>query len=125
MSYEEVNRQYDHADLFIFTSLRDTSGNVVLEAMSHGLPVITLDHHGAGKIVTNETGTKITTKNYPDILREMVKSIRYYADAPYEIEKKGRAARKRIEEIYSWEHNVKEMCKIYDGVLEGIKDELI
>lgn len=121
MSYEKVNMQYDVADVFIFTSLRDTSGNVVLEAMSHGLPVIALDHHGVGEIVTNETGYKIIPKNYNQIMNDIIKGIQMYKKRPELIEEQGREGRKRIETVYSWDYNLKHMSEVYDRILEGNK----
>ena len=44
--YLAMRDLYNQADVFLFSSLHDTSGNVLLEAMSHGLPVVALDQHG-------------------------------------------------------------------------------
>jgi len=57
--WSEVHRAYDSADVFIFTSLRDTVGIQLLEAMAHALPVITLDHQGAADLVPDEAGIKV------------------------------------------------------------------
>jgi glycosyltransferase involved in cell wall biosynthesis len=46
----DVNALLDTSDVFLFTSVRDTSGNVMIEAMSRGLPVIALAHQGAAEI---------------------------------------------------------------------------
>ncbi|MDH3295964.1 MAG: glycosyltransferase family 4 protein, partial [Acidimicrobiia bacterium] len=51
------------SDVFLFTSLRDTTGVQLLEAIAGGLAVITLDHHGGGEIVTDEVGIKIPVVN--------------------------------------------------------------
>lgn len=118
LPYNEVNRHYDDADVFIFTSLRDTSGNVVLEAMSHGLPVIALNHHGVGEIVTQETGTLVDVTDYATIQRDIIKAIRFYYKNRTAIEIKGRAGRKRIEDTYSWEHNAEIMSRVYTKILE-------
>jgi glycosyltransferase involved in cell wall biosynthesis len=48
-------------DLLIFPSLHDSSGNVVLEALSQGLPVICLDLGGPRYIVTDESGIVVST----------------------------------------------------------------
>ncbi len=119
LPYDEVNKYYDKADIFIFTSLRDTSGNVVLEAMSHGLPVIALKHHGVGEIVTAETGTLIETRNYVQMQREIISAIQYYQANKNIIELQGKAGRKRLESIYSWEHNIETMRQIYLSIVEG------
>jgi glycosyltransferase involved in cell wall biosynthesis len=50
---------FRQADAFLFTSLRDTSGSVVLEAMAHALLIITLDHQGVGEFVPSDAGIKV------------------------------------------------------------------
>jgi glycosyltransferase involved in cell wall biosynthesis len=47
------------SDAFLFTSLRDATGSVVLEAMAKGVPAITLDHQGIGAFVTDHNGLKV------------------------------------------------------------------
>jgi glycosyltransferase involved in cell wall biosynthesis len=43
---------YEWADLFAFTSLRDTSGTGLLEALAAGAPIVGLDHQGAADVMT-------------------------------------------------------------------------
>jgi glycosyltransferase involved in cell wall biosynthesis len=47
---------------FIFPSLHDSGGTVVLEAQAHGLPVICLDLGGPPTLVTSETAIVVATK---------------------------------------------------------------
>ena len=47
--------QYQTHDLFVYPSLHDSSGNVVLEALSFGLPVVCLDLGGPAQIVTADS----------------------------------------------------------------------
>src|SRR5208337_189807 len=44
LPHPEAIAQYAWADAFVFSSLRDTTGTVVVEALGAGLPVICLDH---------------------------------------------------------------------------------
>ncbi len=44
--HEDMPALFQRCDAFLFTSLRDSFGSVVLEAMAHGLPVVTLNHQG-------------------------------------------------------------------------------
>jgi glycosyltransferase involved in cell wall biosynthesis len=60
ISWGEVHRAYDRADVFILTSLRDTVGIQLLEAMAHSLPVITLNHQGAAELVPDHAGIKVS-----------------------------------------------------------------
>ena len=54
---------YDSHDLLVFPSLHDSSGNVVLEALSRGLPVICLDLGGPKQIVTNASGIVVSSRS--------------------------------------------------------------
>ena len=71
----EALEQYRWADVFAFTSLRDTSGNVVLEALAAGLPVICLDHQGVGDIVTERCGVKIAVTSPRKVVVELAAAI--------------------------------------------------
>ena len=100
----------------MFTSLRDTSGNVVLEAMSHGLPVIAINHHGVGEIVTDETGIRIDPVSYDSVKSDLAKAIEKYAKNPDLMKQLGLAGRKRLEMYYSWENNAKVLQNIYERI---------
>jgi glycosyltransferase involved in cell wall biosynthesis len=52
---------YGQADLFVFPSLHDSSGNVVLEALSRGLPVVCLDLGGPRLYVEDSCGVVVRT----------------------------------------------------------------
>jgi glycosyltransferase involved in cell wall biosynthesis len=52
---------YRGHDLFIFPSLHDSSGGVVLEALSFGLPVVCLDLGGPKQIVSSDAGIVVST----------------------------------------------------------------
>ena len=60
---EELMALYGQADLFVFPSLHDSSGNVVLESLSRGLPVICLDLGGPKYYVTPQCGVIVSTLN--------------------------------------------------------------
>ena len=64
---------YRDADLFLFPSLHDSSGNVVLESLSRGLPVICLDLGGPKYFVNSDCGVVIRTKDCNEL--EVVEAI--------------------------------------------------
>lgn len=76
-----VREQQRWADVFAFTSLRDTSGNVMLESLAACVPVICLDHQGAHDIVTDECGIQISVESPTAAIREISAALqRLYAD---------------------------------------------
>lgn len=61
LARKELASLYSMNDIFLFPSLHDSGGMVVLEAMAHGLPVVCLDLGGPGQIVDNTCGFKVET----------------------------------------------------------------
>ncbi|NDF52104.1 MAG: glycosyltransferase, partial [Betaproteobacteria bacterium] len=47
---EDLAAHYASADMFMFASLTETFGNVTIEAMASGLPIVAFNHAAAGEI---------------------------------------------------------------------------
>lgn len=73
--YDQMPALFRHADAFLFTSLRDSFGSVVLEAMSHALPVITLDHQGVGAFVPEAAGIKVRVTTPEEVIAGLAAAI--------------------------------------------------
>jgi len=77
---EELKKYYSNCDVLLFPSLHDSSGNVVLEALSFGLPVICLDCGGPA-IVLGKTLNKliINTNNttFKNITNEIANKLHW------------------------------------------------
>jgi len=59
---QELGQAYASADLFVFPSTTDTYGNVVVEAMASGLPVVVSDQGGPGELLRDpRDGEKVVT----------------------------------------------------------------
>ena len=61
--HHKVNNLYSDHDVLLFPSLHESSGNVILEALSHAIPVVCLKIGGAGIIVNSSCGFAIPVKN--------------------------------------------------------------
>jgi len=71
---DDMGYYYSAADLFVFASKSETQGMVILEAMSAGLPVLTVRSSGIDDVVQNEfNGYK--TKEDPRVWLEKMEKI--------------------------------------------------
>lgn len=58
--HKEIKDYYKAADLFVFASLTETQGLVVLEALASGIPVVAIAYKGIANVLVNGEGA-ITT----------------------------------------------------------------
>jgi len=89
--YEATRAAYLAHDLFMLCSLRDTYANQYLEAMALGLPVLTLNHHGAADFVPDAAGIKVAVRSAEETVAALARAVEYLHDHPAELEQMGRA----------------------------------
>ena len=82
LPFAEATRYMHSADLFCFSSLRDTSGNVVLEALAAGVPVVCFDHQGASDMVSASSGVKLPVHSPSRAYRDWAQTIEQLARNP-------------------------------------------
>ncbi len=73
--FSEVKNKYATHDAFFFTSLRESGGVQLVEAMAYSLPIITIDLHGQGQIVTDSTGIKVPLTTPEKVVADLSKAI--------------------------------------------------
>lgn len=69
MHHEELVKEYQNADLFVFPSLLDSWAMVVLESMGCGTPVIITENTGAKDAVEKYRGGKIIETGSVEVLK--------------------------------------------------------
>jgi glycosyltransferase involved in cell wall biosynthesis len=80
VSRDELLNLYRSMDCFMFPSLHDSSGNVVLEAMSRGVPVVCLNLGGPPTFVDSTCGRVVSVAGRDE--RRVVEGL---ADAVLEL----------------------------------------
>jgi glycosyltransferase involved in cell wall biosynthesis len=94
----QLPKYYQKADVFVFPTLLEGMGLVVLEAMASGLPVITTSN-GPGDIVRDGIDGFIVPIRNPDAIVDKLEYLRTHPDERYQM---GLNARARAME-FTWE----------------------
>ena len=118
VSHEEMTREFEQADIFAFPSLRDTSGAVVLEAMSMQLPTICYQHQGGQIMVNDETGIRVGLSTVDQMVNGLADGLQLLVEDPDMRRRMGTAARLRVQQEYDWDVRVQRMVNDYKRVLK-------
>jgi glycosyltransferase involved in cell wall biosynthesis len=116
VDYCDRDHHYHWADVFAFTSLRDTSGTGLLESLAAGVPIVGLNHQGARDIMTDACAVPITVENPTQVVSSFQAVIRELAADPSRLQSLSRAALSRARN-YRWEVLDAEMSEAYASVL--------
>ena len=79
MTESELRKAYAEHDALLFTSLRDSFGSQLLEAMAMGVPVITLDLHGAHDWLPDVASIKVPVGGPEETVRNLAGAIEEFA----------------------------------------------
>lgn len=114
ITHDQLAKKYSEADVFVFPTLGEGYGMVVLEAMSCGLPIICSDHAGGNDpIVDYYNGVVFQAGND----QELKNSIDWFITHKNEIKELGMNARKTAEEL-TWTRYYVEYEKELHKILE-------
>jgi glycosyltransferase involved in cell wall biosynthesis len=111
---EDLAAAYAAGDIFVFTGAEETFGNVVVEAMASGLPVVAPNSGGVVDLVENgKTGYLYPSENPKKLMRAVEKLV---AD-PKLAQQMGLAGRAKAED-YSWENSFNILFENYNRLRE-------
>lgn len=112
---EELATVYASADIFAFPSFTETFGQVVLESMASGLPVVGLLAEGVQDLVIHEkTGLLLNTENLPR--NDQVEKYRHLLTLlVYDNEKRSQLRMNSLEKCkeYTWFGAMEQLVQVY------------
>ncbi|MCX6078466.1 MAG: glycosyltransferase family 4 protein [Chloroflexi bacterium] len=105
----QINALYSQADVFILPSRHETWGDVLLEAMSFGLPCIGVYGQAMEEIIIHgETGMLVAPENIELLADEIIK----LCEQPDLRQSMGQAARRLFTKEFTWDRVVDRLAPI-------------
>ena len=114
---------YRWADVFAFTSLRDTSGTGLLESLAAGVPIVGVNHQGARDIMTEDCAVPISVKNPQQVIADMGSAFVKLAGDPHLLQRLSDGALLRAQKYY-WQNLDAEMADAYAELLMAADQNL-
>ncbi|PJZ69826.1 glycoside hydrolase [Leptospira perolatii] len=109
-SGNELAKHYASGDLFLFPSVTETFGNVVMEAMASGLPIVAYDYAAAKQHLEN--GKSAFLPNFENEEKFIEYSVLLAANRT--LSKKFRSSARKAAEICTWDCVAESLEDIYE-----------
>ncbi len=117
LTWSEVRTAYLEHDAMLFTSLRDSFGSQLLEAMAMGLPIIALDLHGAHDFVPPVASIKVAVGSPDETVRNLATAIEQYASFSQVRKTEMSVQASKFAKTLSWSARAGQVQQLYNDIL--------
>lgn len=105
---EQLPSWYSAADIFLYSSITDTIGINILEAMSAGLPVVAPDHKTSREVIVDGKNGRLY-KGPPARMAQAIHSA-------LRIQKRLSAGALVTSRLYALSRTTKSLCRVYESI---------
>ncbi|MFO0875784.1 MAG: glycosyltransferase [Gemmataceae bacterium] len=117
LSQAEVGQELRRSQAFVFPSLREFGGAVVLEAMAAGLPCVVADHGGPGELINEDCGVALPLGSRDEMIVRLRSAMEELVRSPERARAMGQAGCRRVREQFTWEQKASRLTTIYQELL--------
>jgi glycosyltransferase involved in cell wall biosynthesis len=118
LTHQEALNVMANAHVLVFTSIKEGTPHVVLEALSLGLPAICHDACGMGVAIDDRCGIKVPLYTLPQSKNGFTDAILKMLENPLLVRQLSDGALKRAQEL-SWDNIVDNMVRAYEKVIQS------
>jgi glycosyltransferase involved in cell wall biosynthesis len=118
-SLEEVYQALGQSDVLLHPAIRESFGNVCLEAMAAGRPVVCLAAGGPRMQITPDVGIAVPPTDEPATIGNLSEALAKLASNPALREQMGHAAQLRAKQHFSQDAQITSMLGIYRQLQKG------
>jgi len=113
------------AQAFVFPSLREFGGGVVLEAMASGLPSIIVDYGGPAELVNAHSGILLPLLPRVELVTRLRQAMEELVTDPVRCRKLGQNAARQVRDNFLWDVKAARLVEIYQQLLTKVRGEPI
>jgi glycosyltransferase involved in cell wall biosynthesis len=113
----ELSRRLARAQAFVFPSLREFGGGVVLEAMANGLPSVLVDYGGPPEMGTPDCALLLPLTDRGSLVPAVRAAMERLAGDHGLCRSLGEAAARRVREHFTWDVKTAKIVGMYEQVL--------
>jgi len=124
MPRERLLAKMRACDVFLFASLRDGGGLVVVEAMAAGKPVVCFDLGGPGLHINPECGFKVPARDPAQGVRDMAQALGRLASDRHLCAQMGLGALQRARQVYDWDRVAERITMAYEEIMASARPGL-
>jgi len=117
-SKAEVLDHYRSADIFCFPTLAETTGNVLLEAMAMGLPIVSTNYGGPAAVVHPDAGILVEPDSPDSFSSGIAGALENLITNENLRRSMGEKARQHVIENLSWNAKGNQIADIYERLLK-------
>ncbi|MCB0208521.1 MAG: glycosyltransferase family 4 protein [Anaerolineae bacterium] len=100
VSEDQVSDYFALADIFVFSSVFETFGIVLVQAMAAGIPIVAVDNSAIPEVVEDQVTGLLSPSLDPNLLADRVQQLLENRALRVEM---GQRARENAEKLYDWD----------------------
>lgn len=114
----DVYELFDRSHLHIITSIKEANTTVIWEAMSKGVPTMSLQHSGMADTINEKNGILIPVRSYKEVYHEMARQLSDLVKNPDRLRTLANGVLETRGQ-YTWDERRRRWNEFYDMAIEA------
>lgn len=121
VTQEQLWSEIRKSKALVFPSVRDTSGNVALEAMTLQTPVICFRHQGVAEITDDECAFRVAPCGWTQAIQGFADAMQALGADSQLVTQMGGAGRRRAQELFLWGQKFEDVDRLYGKLMNSVR----
>lgn len=118
VEHTKLQERLRGSQVFVFPSLREFGGGVVVEAMAYGLPQIVVNYGGPGEIASDECAIRLPMGPRTELVGRLSMAMATLLRNPERCRKMSSASVERAQKCFAWPKKAAQVVAIYRDLLD-------